>query len=259
MLAGRLRVNRWMKPVALLREHVGLPPSAASPFFEGQFSAFGTLALFSRHYAQAQPDWPARTTICGFVHYDKRGEGFGRALDSGLHEFLEKGAPPVLFTLGSSAVMHPGTFFTESLEAARRLGVRAVLLVGQPERPILPASLPETIHVTNYVPYSEVMPRVAATVHQGGIGTVAQALIAGRPMIVVPWAHDQPDNAHRCLKLGVSRTINRSRYIGAIAAKELSRVLSEPSYSEEAAHLAADLKTENGLKKAVDAVEKVMG
>ena len=162
----------------------------------------------------------------------------------------------MLFTLGSSAVMHPGTFFAESLTAVCKLGLRAVLLVGQPERPLLPASLPDSIYVTDYVPYSEVMPRVAATVHQGGIGTVAQALSSGRPMIIVPWSHDQPDNAERCLKLGVSRTIDRSGYSAAAVAKELDRLLKEPSYAAKATEIAEKLNGEDGLRVAADAVRE---
>jgi UDP:flavonoid glycosyltransferase YjiC (YdhE family) len=256
--AGRFRGARWMKPVTSLRERAGLPPTKANPFFEGQYSPFGTLALFSRHFAAAQPDWPAHTEPTGFVRYDRRGEGFGGKSANGLNDFLEKGPPPVLFTLGSSAVMHPGTFFAESLAAVSKLGLRAVLLVGQPERPLLPASLPDGIYVTDYVPYSEVMPRVAATVHQGGIGTTAQALSSGRPMIIVPWSHDQPDNAQRCLKLGVSRTIERSRYRGATAAKELERVLKEPSYAAKAAEIAAKLRSEDGLRAAADIIETLV-
>lgn len=249
MKLGGLRINTWLKPMVRLRRQLGLSSLSRNPVLEGQLSPLGTLALFSPHYAQAQPDWPAATKICGFVRYDKRGEDFGHAIDSGLSEFL-KGPPPLLFTLGSSAVMNPGTCYTESLAAVRKLGMRAILLMGQPERPLLPATLPDTVHVTDYVPYSEVMPRVAATIHQGGIGTVAQALNAGRPMIVVPWSHDQPDNAQRCAKLGVSRTINRRRYTGATAAKELSRILGNSTYLEKAAELAGKLKTENGLQTA---------
>jgi spore coat polysaccharide biosynthesis predicted glycosyltransferase SpsG len=47
------------------------------------------------------------------------------------------------------------------------------------------------------------MPRASVVVHQGGIGTTAEALRSGRPMLVVPFAHDQYDNAERVRRLGV--------------------------------------------------------
>jgi len=102
------------------------------------------------------------------------------------------------------------------------------------------------------------MPRVAASVHSGGVGTCAQALRAGRPMLVVPWSHDQPDNAERLRKLGVSRTIERSRYTAAKAARELSTLLSQSSYEKTAAQIARELTMEDGLGAACDSLEAVL-
>ena len=198
--AARMETRRWARPVLQLRERLGLSTNA-NPVIEGQFSPFGTLALFSPQFAPPQPDWPVNTMTTGFVSYDKRGKGFGAesSLD-GLNAFLAAGSAPVVFTLGSSAVMAAGPFFEESSKAAEKLGVRAVMLIGRNQS--VPTSGSSSIYITDYAPYSELLPRAAATVHQGGIGTTAQALKAGRPMIVVPWAHDQPDNAERCRKLG---------------------------------------------------------
>ena len=42
------------------------------------------------------------------------------------------------------------------------------------------AGLPPSILAVRYVAYSRIFPRAAAIVHQGGIGTVGQALAAGR-------------------------------------------------------------------------------
>jgi UDP:flavonoid glycosyltransferase YjiC (YdhE family) len=106
--------------------------------------------------------------------------------------------------LGSSAVTQPGSFFRESIEAAAAEGFRAVMLVGPGEAAALSRTVPANVFVAGYAPYSTVMPRCAAIVHQGGIGTTAQALRSGRPMVVVPWAYDQADNAHRAQRLGVA-------------------------------------------------------
>jgi UDP:flavonoid glycosyltransferase YjiC (YdhE family) len=235
------------------------------PFFAGQFSPFGTLALFSKHFARPQPDWPANVTQTGFVFYDRRGPGFGeeevsaaRGLAPELDAFLKAGSPPVVFTLGSSAVMHPGEFYRESLAAAERLGSRAVLLVGPAEREALGRTNSDLVHIAEYAPYSELMPRAAATVHQGGIGTTAQALRSGRPMLVVPWSHDQPDNAERIRKLGVGRVLARKRYTAKAAAAELSHLLQERTYRERAAQMGAAVSGEDGLSAACDEIEAVL-
>jgi UDP:flavonoid glycosyltransferase YjiC (YdhE family) len=153
--------------------------------------------------------------------------------------------------------MDPGRFYQESLAAAQALGVRAVLLIGKLDRSQFPADSPQAIFA-DYAPYSEVMPRAAAIVHQGGIGTTAQVLRAGRPSLVVPWSYDQPDNALRLCKLGVARTIPRSRYTAQTAARELRRLLADNNYQKYATDLAAKLKTDDGLARAADAVERAL-
>lgn len=251
------KLMSWAKPLVELRQRLGLPPLHANPILEGQFSPFGTLAFFSEHFAKPQPDWPPHVTMTGFIGYDKRGEGFGESSGrDGLARFLESGSAPVLFTLGSSAVMNPGSFYQESLAAAQALGVRAVLLIGQLDRGQFPPVSPESVYFADYAPYSEVMPRAAAIVHQGGIGTTAQALRAGRPTIVTPWAHDQPDNAEHLRKLGVSRTIPRSRYTARRAARELKQLLNGEGYRICAANLGAKLAASgDGLARAANSVE----
>jgi len=255
---GKLRVRRWARPLFQLRRRLRLS-TAANPVFEGQYSPFGTLALFSQSFAKPQTDWPSNVTVCGFVFYDRRGEGFdGQDANNDLEQFLREGPAPVVFTLGSSAVMHPGDFYRESLRAAQFLGMRAVLLAGIKERDHLPGNLPASILVAEYAPYSQILPHAALTVHQGGIGTTAQALRAGHPTIVVPWSHDQPDNAERLRKLGVSRTIPRSRYRAQLVTREIEASLGDSGAKQRAAELGSKIAAEDGLDRACDAIESVL-
>ncbi len=262
---ARFRTGQWIEPVRRFRRRLGLPTSQ-HPLFEGQFSPYGTLSLFSKYYAQPQPDWPSDVTVTGFVFYDQLGAGLTEYTSGSqetvvkeLEEFLKSGPAPVLFTLGSSAVMRPGSFFDESLQAAQKLGVRAVLLTGNQLPPRVPDNLVKSIFVAGYAPYSQLMPEAALTVHQGGIGTTAQALRAGKPMLVVPWAHDQPDNAERARKQGVSRTLERARYSAAAAALEIEQLIDNPSYARAALEFRDRLVTEAGLAAACDRVEAMLG
>jgi len=118
--------------------------------------------------------------------------------------------------------------------------------------------LPASILVAEYAPYSQILPHAALTVHQGGIGTTAQALRAGHPTIVVPWSHDQPDNAERLRKLGVSRTIPRSRYRAKLVAHEIENLLNDARVKQRAAELGSKIAAEDGLDRACDAIESVL-
>jgi UDP:flavonoid glycosyltransferase YjiC (YdhE family) len=171
--------------------------------------------------------------------------------------FLDAGPPPLVFTLGSSAVVDAGPFYDHSVAAARLLGRRAVLLVGNDPRN-QPAALPDGIVAFAYAPYSDLFPRAAAVVHQGGIGTTAQAMRSGRPMLVMPYAHDQPDNAERVKRLGIARTIGRHRYTPARAAAELRHLLDNPLYRQRAAAVGEQVRQEDGVRAACDALEGLL-
>jgi UDP:flavonoid glycosyltransferase YjiC (YdhE family) len=261
MHGARWQTRRWAKPVLELRRQLGLH-TEVNPVIEGQFSPFGTLALFSPQFAAPQLDWPVNIQTTGFLFYDRRGEGFGlppehpSGLSEGLKKFLDSGPAPLLFTLGSSAVMQPGSFYTESAMAAKALGMRAVMLVGKGENVAVQPD--DSLHVEEYASYAALMPRCAAIVHQGGIGTVAQALRSGRPMLVVPWAHDQPDNAERLRGLGVARVQNRGSYTAAAATKHLRELTRNETYSHKAAALAKSISQEDGLTVTCNAIEAAL-
>ena len=243
--------SSWGEPIRQLRAQLGLSP-LANPMLEGMHSPDLVLALFSSVLASPQPDWPKQACVTGFTFYDRNGN---TGLSPELSSFLDAGDPPIVFTLGSSGVWVADDFYLESAKAALNLGCRAVLLVGN-NNPSLPKELQsQDIAVFDYAPYSELFSRAAAIVHQGGVGTTAQVLHSGRPMLVVPFSHDQPDNAARITRLGVGRTVDRDRYTASRAAKELNRLLREPRYQAKAAEVGTKVRAENGVKVACDAIE----
>lgn len=241
----------WSEPVYQLRKELGLP-RGLDPLFEGRNSPHLILALFSRTFAEPQLDWPPNTRVTGFPFYDEN----DLSLPPALHNFLDSGEPPIVFTLGSSVVWAAGNFYDESVAAAISLGKRAVLLTGadplnQPRTP-----LPSEVIAINYAPYARVFPLASIVVHQGGIGTTAQALRAGKPAIVVPCGGDQYDNAARIERLGAGLTITQKRYKKDRAVAALSRLLQDSSYTERAAALGRRIQNEDGVRVACDAIEE---
>jgi UDP:flavonoid glycosyltransferase YjiC (YdhE family) len=98
-------------------------------------------------------------------------------------------------------------------------------------------------------------PRASAIVHQGGIGTLGQALRSGRPMLVVPHGHDQFDNAYRVTKLGVARTLHPRRYREKRVVHELAQLL-RGEYRARAESTAAIVRSEGGAAAAAGALEQ---
>jgi rhamnosyltransferase subunit B len=198
-------------PTNAFRAELGLP-AVRRLFHQWLHSPDLTLGLFPDWYGGPQPDWPESSCSTGFPLFD---EADRRPEPAGLDEFLDAGAPPIVFTPGT-AMRHAAGFFRASVEAAKRLDRRAILLSHFPEQ--LPQHLPETVQCYDYVPLSRVLPRVAALVYHGGIGTASQALAAGTPHLVVPHSYDQPDNAARLERLGVGRTLFPAFYTARRAA-----------------------------------------
>jgi UDP:flavonoid glycosyltransferase YjiC (YdhE family) len=240
------------KAVTDFRDELGLP-NVGNPMFEGQHSPTRVLALFSEVFAQRQRDWPQQAAITGFCFYDGHHEA---VVPTELIRFLDSGAPPIVFTLGSSAVWVARDFFHESIEAARSIGRRAVLLIGDERN--LPRSLPQGVIAVDYVPYQSLLPRACAVVHHGGVGTTSQALLAGVPTLIVPFAFDQSDNAEHAFRIGTSRTLYRKNYQAAKIANELEELLRHPYYSQRALEVSQKLKRENGPARAADLIEQVL-
>lgn len=245
--------RKWIGSLESLRRDIGLPRGEHA-IFEGQHSPFLVLALFSRLLGSPQPDWPQNAHITGAVRYDGGGD---TSLPDDLRAFLDHGEPPIVFTLGSAAVGAAGSFYEESVRAAVKLGRRAVLVIGRYEENRPRGTLPPSIHVSEYAPYSQLFPRAAAVVHQGGIGTTHQALAAGHPTVIVPFSHDQPDNAHRVAKLGISRTIYPRAYRAATVSLALQALLDDGAVAERAARAADVVRSERGAATACDLIERL--
>jgi len=105
---SRALTRPWFRDVDRLRAEMGLPASRRHPMLQ-HFSDELHLVLFSRELAKPQPDWPASTVQCGFPFHDRGDEGQGMPL--ALEVFLRQGEPPIVFTLGSSAVFAAGDFY----------------------------------------------------------------------------------------------------------------------------------------------------
>jgi UDP:flavonoid glycosyltransferase YjiC (YdhE family) len=248
---GRYGTRHWWNPVRELRREQGLRPDC-DPIFRDKFSPDLVLALFSRVLAKPQPDWPKQTIQPGFVWFEHPGKDAGP--DPRLRDFLDSGDPPIVFTQGSTAVSNPGNFYEVSMEAAARLGRRAVLVGASSE---LGRGSPQLL-VLRYAPYSQIFPYAAVNVHQGGSGTTGEALRAGRPQLIVPYGWDQPDNAVRVERLDAGIHLPRREYTVEAATAALARLLREPGFSERAMRVGAQVRAEDGLNSACNSIESLL-
>ncbi len=115
------------------------------------------------------------------------------------------------------------------------------------------------MRVFNYLPYSLVFPHACAVVHQAGIGTLSQALRAGRPQLITPVWFDQPDNAARACRLGVARTLPFRQATAARLEQQLRQLLGNSRYAAAAQNLAAALNATDGAANAAAHIIGALG
>jgi len=233
-----------------LRKEQRLPP-VSGIFRSWYFSPQLVLGLFPDWFAASQPDWPANTRLSGFPLWDQS-ETQGMAED--VLQFLDAGEPPLVFAPGS-AMTSGGKFFAAAIEACQRLQRRGMLLTKYPDQ--LPRDLPSGVQHFSFVPFSQLLPRAAALVHHGGIGTSAQALAAGVPQVVMPMAYDQLDNANRLKRLGVAQFIHRHKFRGPRLAKSLDKLLRSDATQKNCQRWAAKLDANTPLAEACEQLEEL--
>jgi rhamnosyltransferase subunit B len=209
------------------------------------------LGLFPEWYGGI-PDPKPQTRLTGFVRYDQ-GE---KELPAPVREFLDAGPPPVVFSFGS-AMRQGGPYFAAAAEACRLLNVRGLLLAKGSDQ--VPATLPPTVMHADYAPFSLVLPRAAAVVHHGGIGTSAQALAAGVPQLIMSLAFDQPDNAHRLERLGVARSLPAPRFTAPAAALLLQELLDSPKVAAACREYSQRVNAEDALPEICRLIEGLKG
>ncbi|HVT79133.1 MAG TPA: glycosyltransferase [Phycisphaerae bacterium] len=230
MNIGNWKVDKVLgRPLAALRREMGETGASAKNIMrEWGHSPDGILCTFPEWYARKAPDWPAQAHVTRFPLYD---EGAVMEEDPELEAFLRAGPPPVVITPGSANAL-AARFLREGAEACKRAGLRGLLVTRFPEQ--VPGGvggaggLPETIRFFKYVPFGRIFPRAGAVVHHGGIGTTAQCLAAGVPQLVMPMAHDQPDNAARVKAMGVGENVYPKKF----TAERVAEVLRELMGSE---------------------------
>jgi rhamnosyltransferase subunit B len=214
------------------------------------------IGFFPDWFAAPQADWPPNVHLVGFPLWD--GGGQGASIDSRLpgeaRDFLDAGEPPVIVTPGSAAATMQD-YFIESVAAIRGLGLRGMLITNFPAQ--LPATLPSGFKAFGYLPFSEVLPRAALLVYHGGIGTLAQAVKAGVPQLVVPSAHDQFDNGWRIARLGLGRSLPRTRYRARLASAEMSAILSDRAVARRARDMSGRVRSADALRQACELIERL--
>ncbi len=239
------------RPLNAFRKTLGLP-RVRGIFRDWLNSPERVIGLFPDWFCPPAPDWPGQIVLTGFPLYD---ESDVTPMNPQLMQFLESGEAPIAFTPGS-AMRHGKDFFQAAVDACTALNRRGLLLSRHHEH--LPSQLPPGVRHVEYAPFGQLLPRCAAIVHHGGIGTSAQGMAAGIPHVVMPMAHDQMDNAHRLEKLGVAAVVPAPKFNALTLRAALERILNSGETPAACAQIKSRFHGSKALSQTADWIEKVM-
>jgi UDP:flavonoid glycosyltransferase YjiC (YdhE family) len=235
----------------------GLPPRKHWMALGGDASNARFIAVaVSPALCPSPPDWPAIVHETGFLFWDRPAAWH---TPGELVAFLAEGGPIVAISCGSMSLDMGHAFdalYRESIAAARAAGARALVIGAPPQA--LADPLPPDVCAVPFAPFSEVYPHCAVVIHHGGIGTAAQALRAGVPQLVVPWALDQFWTAAQIERIGAGRAVRSRRFTATWAAAVLRDLLQATRYRQSCATLARQIAAEDGVATLCDRVQSLL-
>jgi sterol 3beta-glucosyltransferase len=246
-LPWRKVINRWRVNTLGLNR---LPLLGASP------KPFGRLDLilygFSELILPRPAEWEGNAVVTGYwplnTHYG--------TLDAPLNDFIQSGPSPVYFGFGSPGAYQPDRIFEIIVRGTQVTNTRAVV------------ALPKNMQATNTpghvyllrgnIPHDGLFPHMAGAVHHGGAGTTGTALLAGIPSLVTPVAVDQFFWGRRVSALGVGPSPIPQRELTVESLAVGLGKLKEVEIKERASELGEKLRSEDGVARAVQEMDKLL-
>jgi len=253
-LGDKIMCKSLLPKINNLRQQEGLIP-IKSVLKEGFLSTFLNLAAISPILSPPSPDLPQNYSICGFFNIPEHGEKWN--MPDSLKEFLKAGSPPVYITFGSmlSIDSDPEEITGLLVNAANIAGCRTIIqsewnkCKGIPEYP--------HIYRITQAPHQYIFPECSVVVHHGGAGTTQSATLHGCPSVVVEHLTDQALWGNALLRADIGGNLLHRRTVTAQKlANEIKRVLNNAQMKEKAKKLGEIMKKENGVKSAVEIIEK---
>jgi UDP:flavonoid glycosyltransferase YjiC (YdhE family) len=235
------------EPLNEQRVQAGLPldPELAMPF------RYLFLSPFPSSYLNPAVLLPPTTHHLRPVPFDRSGE---EAIPAWLYHLPER--PLVYLTLGT--IFNYWTdIFRAFIEGLRDEPLNLVVTVGRNGNPEQFGPQPENVCIERYIPQTLLFPRCDVVITHGGSGTTMAALSHGLPLIIVPIAADQPENADRCAALGVARVIQPADLSANLAREATRDVLRSTSYRQAAERLRDEITALPGPEHAVELLEQL--
>jgi rhamnosyltransferase subunit B len=207
-----------------------------------------TLVLCPDWFAMPQKDWPTQSRTVGFVYYDVPHD------DKALRDFMYQYGSPLVFTPGTG-VTDVAEFFSRAASICSKLKMPGVFL-----SPFLKVekNWPQTIMVRDYAELHWLLPHAQMLVHHGGIGSIAQAIRAAVPQIILPNRFDQPDNALRTAILVLGGAVLSGPTTVDELCDLIRAVLADREVQQQVKTASKLVQKQSATDRAIDLISQVV-
>ncbi|MGV0645311.1 nucleotide disphospho-sugar-binding domain-containing protein [Mycolicibacterium sp. XJ2546] len=134
-----------------------------------------------------------------------------------------------------------------TLRAFDGMNIAVVATTGRPVDQTMTADLPRNAFVTDWIPYSMLLPHVDAVVTNGGYGGVHHALRQGIPLVIAGETSDKAEVAARVAYSGAGVNLGTATPTSTQIRAAVSEVLSESSYRAAAHRIGSDIVASDAL------------
>jgi len=173
-----------------------------------------------------------------------------------LPERLRDGEGPLLYlslgSLGSADVALMEKLVAELAEAPYRV----IVSMGPQASEF---DLADNMDGAEFLPQTEILPKVDLVITHGGNNTVTESLYFGKPMVALPIFWDQHDNAQRLAETGFGVRLDTYRHSGAELTGAIERLLGDEELATRLARTSQRLQQARGTGLAADLIERVAG
>jgi sterol 3beta-glucosyltransferase len=239
---------------AAARQQILEVPAAPffGPFRSPRLQNGPILYGFSETVVPKPGDWDGQAHVTGYWFLESEQDW---RPPPALEAFLERGPAPISIGFGSMSSRKPEEIAQLILQAVAKSGQRAILLAGW--KGLHVDTLPEHVFVLDSAPHEWLFSRVSAVVHHGGAGTTAAGLRAGVPSVVIPFFADQPFWGQRVVDLGVGPApIPRKNLTVDRLAQAIQQAVQDVAMRQRAADMGVKIRAEDGVRRAVEIIEK---
>jgi MGT family glycosyltransferase len=238
--ALRIGLQHGRRDLNLQRARLDLPPLER---FHGGISP--NLALVATYPQLEYPrPWPPGVEVTGPMVFELPHPKIA----------LPPGEDPLVLVAPSTAHDSDNHLVRTALAALAAEPVRVVATTNR-VRPQRPIEVPANAVLVDWLSYSQLMPAASLVVSHGGHGTIARALGAGTPVLICPITGDMSETAMRVDWAGAGLSLPWRLCRPAPLRWAVRRLLGEPSYTAQAAQIAAWGRHHDGAARGAELVE----